>query len=245
MRAVLLAIVCLLLAGVGTAADDIVKRELKAVSGHTYVLYVPPSPREGERFPLLITLHGSGRDGRSLVEKWRPLAKQERIVVAGPDAINRQGWQFPADGPDALYFLVEEISAQVPIDNRRIYVFGHSAGAVFGLSIGLLESQYFAAVSIHAGALNEQGADALLKSATRKIPFQIQIGTEDTSFPLARVRATRDRLEGAGFPVLFAELAGHTHAYYERAPSINRDAWAFLSSHQLTGEPKYSVYGTH
>ena len=243
MRAVFFSSVLLTLAVVGTTADDIVKRELKAIPGRTYALYVPPSSREGEKLPLLITLHGSGRDGRSLVEKWRPLARQERIVVAGPDAINRQGWQFPADGPDALYFLVEEISTQLPIDKHRLYLFGHSAGAVFGLSVGLMESEYFAAVSIHAGALNEQGGDALLKSATRRIPFQIQIGTEDTFFPLARVRATRDRLEQVGFPVLFAELAGHTHWYYDRAGSINKDAWAFLSSHQLTGEPKYAVYG--
>lgn len=243
MRAIFFSSVLLTLAVVGMTADDIVKRHLKAISGRTYALYVPPSPREGEKFPLLITLHGSGRDGRSLVEKWRPLAKQERIVVAGPDAINRQGWQFPADGPDALYFLVEEINAQVPIDKRRLYVFGHSAGAVFGLSVGLLESEYFAAVSIHAGSLNEQGGDALLKNATRKIPFQIQIGTADTFFPLDLVRATRDRLEQAGFRVVFAELAGHNHWYYDRAPSINRDAWTFLSANQLTNEPKYAVYG--
>ena len=103
MRAVFFSSVLLTLAGVGTTADDIVKRELKAIPGRTYALYVPPSSREGEKLPLLITLHGSGRDGRSLVEKWRPLARQERIVVAGPDAINRQGWQFPADGPYAQF----------------------------------------------------------------------------------------------------------------------------------------------
>jgi predicted esterase len=243
MRLLLVSSLSLFLATPRLQADDIVKRELKAVPGRTYVLYVPPSPRDGELFPLLITLHGSGRDGRSLVERWRPLAKQERIVVAGPDAINRQGWQIPADGPDPLYFLVDEISATVPIDKRRVYLFGHSAGAVFGLSLGLLESEYFAAVSVHAGALNDQVGDVALKAATRRIPYQIQIGTNDSFFPLARVRATRDRLEAAGFPVVYSELAGHTHAYYDRAASINKDAWAFLSSHQLASDPRYSVYG--
>lgn len=226
------------------SADDIVNAKLKKIPGRSYALYVPPSPRDGEVFPLLITLHGSGRNGRSLVEKWRPLARQERIVVAGPDAIDRRGWQFPVDGPDALYFLVDEVSASVPVDKRRVYIFGHSAGAEFGLSMGLLESEYFAAVSIHAGALNSQNPDALLKTAVRKIPFQIQIGTEDSFFPLAVVRATRDRLEAAGFPVVFAELGGHNHWYYDRAASINKDAWAFLSSHSLGQDPKYQVYGS-
>lgn len=226
------------------SADDIARRNLKAIAGRTYVLYVPPSPHAGERFPLLITLHGSGRNGRSLVEKWRPIAKQERIVVVGPDALNRQGWQFPADGPDALYFLVDEIASELPIDKRRLYVFGHSAGAVFGLSMALLESEYFAAVSIHAGALNAPNPETLLKSATRKIPFQIQIGTQDPLFPLSVVRATRDRLEAAGFPVLFNELGGHDHMYYDRAASINKDAWAFLSTYRLDRDPKYAVYGT-
>lgn len=100
-----------------------------------------------------------------------------------------------------------------------------------------------AAVSIHAGALKEKNAEALLKSAARKIPFQIQIGTQDTFFPLAVVRFTRQRLEEAGFPVLVQELGGHTHFYYDRAPSINKDAWAFLSAQRLAQDPKYTVYG--
>jgi len=233
----------LLCAVVGLAADDIVKRSLKAISGHTYVLYVPPSPRPGETFPLVITLHGSGRDGRSLVEKWRPLAKQERFVLAGPDALNREGWQFPADGPDALYFRRRGGEEKGPDHQRPLYIFGHSAGAVFGLSMGLLESEYLAAVSIHAGALDDKNADALMRGATRRIPFQIQIGTEDALFPLARVRTSRDRLEAAGFPVAFNELAGHSHWYYDRAASINKDAWAFLSAHRLSHDPNYAVYG--
>ncbi len=228
-----------LLAPVAAAADDIASHRLKAIEGRTYVLYVPPDPRPGERFPLLITLHGSGRDAASVVEKWRPLARKERVVVAGPDAVDRRGWQMLIDGPDALYFLVQEVSSRAPIDPRRIYVFGHSAGAVFGLSMGLLQSEYFAAVAIHAGALQEANADALLKSAARKIPFHIQIGTKDSFFPLPRVRATRDRLQAAGFPVTLAEIANHEHWYYDRAAFLNQQAWTFLSGFRLASDPKY------
>ena len=54
-------------------------------SERTYYLFVPDSARN-KPAPLVVLLHGSGRDGRILVEHWQSLAKKEGIVLAGPDA---------------------------------------------------------------------------------------------------------------------------------------------------------------
>ena len=45
------------------------------------------------------------------------------------------------------------LKSKYPINPRRVYLFGHSAGASFALHMSLMESQYFAAAAIHAGAL--------------------------------------------------------------------------------------------
>ena len=44
------------------------------------------------------------------------------------------------------------------------------------------------------------------------------------------------------FPVELTEIKGHTHDYYGRSSSINKEAWAFLQKQRLEGEPKYQEY---
>ncbi len=47
--------------------------------------------------PLLLLLHGSGRDAASIFDPWQSLAKKERIVLVAPDSLNRAGWNGTAD----------------------------------------------------------------------------------------------------------------------------------------------------
>lgn len=186
-------------------------------------------------------LHGSGRDGRLLLEKWRDCASKEGIVLVGPDASDRAGWTTPVDGPEFLFNLVESLKKRYPIDPQRVYLFGHSAGAVFGLIMALDESEYFAAAAVSAGALLPQQY-SIIDSADRKIPIFIQVGTRDEFFPMEFVRATRDVLKKRGFPIELKEIPDHNHNYYAIADQINQDAWNFLKEHQLSNAPKYVHY---
>jgi light-regulated signal transduction histidine kinase (bacteriophytochrome) len=77
-------------------------------------LYVPASAGRGSPVPLIVMLHGSGRVGMSLVEKWKDLAKKENFIIAGPDSTNTQFWRMPEDGPDYLHDLVEELKKNHP-----------------------------------------------------------------------------------------------------------------------------------
>lgn len=206
-----------------------------------YYLFVPDSADQEHRLPLLITLHGSGRNGLSLVEKWKALAAKSGVIVAGPDSTNTRYWSPPEDGPQLLQDLVEEIKKSYAIDDRRVYLFGHSAGAGFALQMALIESEYFAAVAVHAGLLQPE-AYSLTRYASRKIPFAMFVGTNDSLFPLQAVRATRDHLQKAGFVAELTEIRNHTHDYYGRSASINKSAWGFLEQHSLAAEPKFRVY---
>jgi len=104
--------------------------------------------------------------------------------------------------------------------------------------MGLLESEYFAAVAIHAGALRHDDG-LMIEIATRKIPFHLAVGTVDRLFPLEAVRATRDMLVNKGFSVELVEMKGHDHWYYDLAPKINAVAWTFLKDKKLADEPRY------
>ncbi len=226
---------------VPAAAPKITKETLDVGgTARTFYLFVPEK-FQGQAAPLIVTLHGSGRDGRILVEHWQSLASKEGIILAGPDATQRQEWHGAIDGPAFLHALVEHLKVKYPVDFKRVYLFGHSAGAIHGLGLGVLESEYFAAVAAHAGVLPPDYAP-YARQAPRKIPMAIWVGTDDRFFPIALVRETRDLLLSRNFPVELTEIKGHTHDYYSRSSSINKEAWAFLQKQKLEGEPKYQVY---
>ncbi|HZI19370.1 MAG TPA: PHB depolymerase family esterase [Pyrinomonadaceae bacterium] len=234
----------LLLAGAGAAAGagQIVKNTVESEGRkRAYYLFVPDSVKPPAPAPLVVLLHGSGRNGRLLVEHWQKLAEREGVILAGPDSRNSASWAVPEDGPQFLHDLVEELKARHPVDPRRVYLFGHSAGAVFGLFMSALESEYFAAAAVSAGAVKKEHY-GLFDEAERKVPVALFVGTRDPLFPLAEVRRTRDALAEREFPVKLTEVAGLDHNYYSRSAEINEQAWEFLKGRRLDAGPKYKEH---
>jgi poly(3-hydroxybutyrate) depolymerase len=124
--------------------------------------------------PLLLLLHGSGRDGMSQIDEWKALAEKEGIILIAPDSANSREWSMNTDGPEFLHDIVEAVRAKHSIDGTRLYIFGHSAGAVFALYMGVMESRYFAAVGVNAGAMGE---DSTRISIWRSVKSQSQSGS--------------------------------------------------------------------
>lgn len=243
MRYSILFLFTLILLPLQTAAasDKVVKELITSQNKKRgFYLFVPESVKSGTPAPLIVLLHGSGRNGLTLVDKWKDLATKEGIILAGPDSLDPSVWNSPGDGPDFLRDLVENIKSRYTINPRRVYLFGHSGGAVFALYMSLLESQYFAAAAIHAGALRRR--DPAIGVAKRKSPIAIFVGTRDRFFPLEDVRGTRDELNSQGFAAELTEIPGHDHNYYGLAPKINQSAWEFLKKHQLNEDPQYEQY---
>lgn len=205
----------------------------------TCYLMVPSSVTASSPAPLILLAHGSGRNGLSLMEKWKDLASKEGIVIVGPDALDRNGWAVPDDGPGFICALVDALRTRYPISARRLYLFGHSAGAVFALDMSLLESEDFAATVVHAGAFRAPGEFDLIKNATRKIPVAICVGDRDPFFPVAAVKATSDAMIEGGIAVELTVIKGHDHNYYDSASRINAWAWDFLRARALDADAKY------
>ena len=231
--------ICLTVSVLG-AGPKVTVEQFESAGKRSYIQYVPERAA-GSEAPLLILLHGSGRDGRSLVEPWKDLADREGIVLAGLNATIRDEWELRVDGPQVLKDLVDAVHGRSRVDQKRIYLFGHSAGAIHALMLGLLESEYFAAVAVHAGALPEE-TWSFTGMAERKIPMAMWVGTADRFFPVKVVKATQSALEAQGFTVPLRVINGHTHDYYGRSRDLNQDAWKFLLQHRLDHDPKFKDY---
>lgn len=217
------------------------EKQTLALDGKERIYYTFLPEKLTAPAPMLLLLHGSGRDGMSQINEWKGLAEKEGIILAAPDSANSREWSMNTDGPEFLHEVVEAVRTRSSVDGKRIYLFGHSAGAVFALYMGVMESRYFAAAGVHAGAMGEDFYP-YLDLAKRKVPIEIWVGTEDPYFSLPLVKATQAELKKHGFEAQVVEMKGHDHNYYAVSKDLNPKIWEFFRNNTLDAEPSWQVY---
>jgi poly(3-hydroxybutyrate) depolymerase len=238
-----LALFAAMLVGPQTPSTERDLQDSIAVEGatRTYRVFIPETAGRNGPPPAVVLYNGSGSNVEGLMRFWMPVARAEGIVLLGPTAFAPGAWRIPEDSPDFTRDVVEAAKAKYGIDPRRVYLFGHSGGGHHVLQLALLESEYFAAVAAHAGALLPSFYPAIEK-ARRRIPVAMWIGLDDKIVPLWAVRGTRDALSQAEFAVDLTEMKGHTHSFAERGDEVTRKAWAFLKKQRLARAPVYQPY---
>lgn len=207
----------------------------------TYDLFVPEIISADKPAPLLLLLHGSGGRGLMMIDLWKGLAAKEGLVLVAPDSKERASWNLNDDGPDFLHAIIEAVRVNYPIDPRRIYMFGHSGGGAFALYVAMLQSEYFAAAAVHAGAIRPQDY-SVIDEASRRIPIAVWIGTSDPFFPVYTVREMGNAMSKRGITLEVIELPGQGHNYYAATERINRDVWDFLQRQALSSDPRYIAH---
>lgn len=144
-------------------------------------LYVPEAPEAKGPFPVVVALHGAGGDENLFFDGYgagriKSLAAERGLVVAAPATYAI------AANPALLDALLDRLAALHPIDGKRVYVLGHSLGAM--AAAGLADSPRVAAVCCIAG-----GGVVSTKQAC---PMLVVAGGLDPIFPadrLARAQA--------------------------------------------------------
>ena len=174
----------------------------------------------------LVLLHGSGRDGRAMLDMWQGLAGDDAPLLIAPDSLDPAGWAWDADGPAFLDAVLAEAQRVHGFDPERVYLFGHSAGGGHALRLANWGDGPWRAVAAHAGASRALDFDPRPDAA----PLRLYAGTEDVTVPLEAVRASAGALAAAGHRVELVAIPRHDHWYYAIGPHLARDAWGFLSA---------------
>jgi len=196
-------------------------------SKYQYVLF---SPAQKQALPAILLLHGAGDHAPDFLAAWRSFARKQQIVLIAPELPRDP--KFEDAAPNVFRCVVDDARNRRAIDPHRLYVFGNSMGGYLAYDAAMFDSEYFAAVAVHAMGIAKEYA-SIVDRAKRKMPIAIYIGVRDQLVPIARVRQTRDLLTKAGFSVHYLELEGHDHNYYALSDQINADAWKFLSEQLL------------
>jgi len=224
-------VLCYLLLVMTASAKEKVTKLTFQFGGNARTYYSLIPEVEGP-LPVAVLLHGSGRDGLVMADCWKDLAAKEHFIIAAPDAWNSAGWDTGPDSVDFFHAMIEDVAAKHAIDRSRIYLFGHSAGAAFSLVLSLIDSEYYAAAAVHAGALRPDQYN-LFDFAQRKMPVAVWVGDRDPNFPLDLVNATKKEYERHGNALQLSVIPQHDHNYYAISDSVNRKAWDFLKPLRL------------
>jgi poly(3-hydroxybutyrate) depolymerase len=188
------------------------------------------APESSEALPAVLLLHGAGDSPRPMIDAWEAFAKKEKVVLIAPELPRKA--EFEPIAPGVFHCVVEEVKRSVQVDPKRIYVFGNSMGGYLAYDAAMFQSEYFAAVAVHAMGIAPE-YDSILGHAKRKIPIAIFMGDRDPLVSLQNVRRTKELLEKNGFLVHYVELKDHDHNYYMVSNKVNADAWKFFAANEL------------
>lgn len=161
-----------------------------------YLVHLPDEPAEdGERWPLLVFLHGAGERGDDL----------ERVKAHGPPSLAGGGQELPfviasPQCPPRRYWdvlwlsaLLDELTATQPVDADRIYLTGISLGGYGAWHWACGEPERFAALAPICGGGNPGLACSLVG-----LPIWAFHGARDVVVPPRESEAMVDAVRDCG-----------------------------------------------
>jgi poly(3-hydroxybutyrate) depolymerase len=189
-----------------------------------YTLYIPKSYDNTKEYPLVVALHGLLSNPKQIIRypNLQRLAEKHNYIVVAPMGYNDRGWygsfgwrvggSIPANlgelsEKDVLNVLAIT-RAELKIDERRVYLYGHSMGGGGSLHIAAKYPDQFAAVAVAAPAYYKPAAT--LKAIAQTPVFIVQ-GELDL---LVRAAVTQRLVKSAkmiGLKVTYQEVAGGSH----------------------------------
>ena len=175
-----------------------------------YLVYTPDSYslKSGQRYPLMVFLHGSGERGSDLNVvrvhgPFKELSKGRKFpfIIVAPQAAERTSWD-----PDALHNMLKDITKRYRVDKDRIYLTGLSMGGYGTWAWACAEPKTFAAIAPVCGGGNPSEAIKL-----KNIPTWVRHGDADKSVPLQQSIDMVTALKNAGGDVRFDIIPGGPH----------------------------------
>lgn len=191
----------------------------------SYYAYVPSTLNRAEPVPVLIALHGAGRDGVSMVDVWRRTAGKYGFVVLAPNG-DQQNWNNRQADAGQIKAVLNDAAKRYGLSWHAVYLTGHSNGAVQALLMAASTPDQFRAVAVHAGTLPlapQPGVQG------QHLPVAIFLGDSDHIFSLTSARQNLAWLQARGFDGRLFVLKQHSHWYYHEPDRINAGLWSFMA----------------
>jgi len=194
-----------------------------------YLLFFPEGYKEDDskRWPLMLFLHGAGERGTNLskVALHGPpnLVKTRKdfpFILVAPQCSSGQTWS-----DEELLHLLDDLQQKHRVDENRIYLTGLSMGGYGAWSLGLKNSDRFAAIAPICGGgtildilLPRPGKLAALK----RLPVWVFHGAKDSIVPLRESENMVEALKKEGNP----------NVKFTVYPEADHDSWTETYNNQ-------------
>jgi predicted peptidase len=185
--------------------------EIKVRVSYEYLLFLPKGYEEhGQRWPLMLFLHGAGDSGTNM----------DRVKILGPPKIVESKPDFPfilvsPQSPvrswnlDALNALLDDVIGRYRVDADRVYLTGASMGGSGTWALALAHPEKFAAIVPVSGSGNPAEAKRLIG-----LPIWAFHGAKDPVVHVERAQEMVNAVKAAG-----------CNARLTIYPEAGHDAW--------------------
>ncbi|MBO7747982.1 dienelactone hydrolase family protein [Paenibacillus sp. MWE-103] len=174
-----------------------------------YDVHLPPGRLEGQRYPVIFTLHGKGSNERNLFGLVEPLTDAFIVIGIRGNRLLGNGFQYydlkSLGNPIREQFdqAMAELTAFIryatetyPVDPKRRYVLGFSQGAILAMSLALtMGDELKGIVALNGYVPGFVKTEYPLRSVANVSAF-ISHGEFDGVFPVAIGRENADYFGG-------------------------------------------------
>jgi len=141
-------------------------------------LFVPPRDDDEKPLPLVVALHGAKGSENLFFDGYG----QGAVV----DECQRRGWMVVSPRTEGFGLLpvdeiVAAVNARYPVDPRKVFVVGHSMGAMQTSAAAVAKPELYAAVAALGG-----GGTAKANDELKKLPYFVAAGSRDFALPGAK-----------------------------------------------------------
>jgi poly(3-hydroxybutyrate) depolymerase len=187
-----------------------------------YRLFVPKSYSASRPVPLVVALHGLGGDEDGWMDRYDrqlpALAEKYGYIAVSPLGYRVDGFYGYGYQQDAASRRKQELSEQdvmqvltrvrqqYRIDDRRIYLMGHSMGAIGTWFLGAKYPEIWAALGTIAGLGNPQSVARM-----RHIPQFVVHGDADPTVSVAGSRSMVAEMKKLDVDHVYVEVPGGNH----------------------------------
>jgi predicted peptidase len=212
--------------------DSFEAKEFKSDSGTLNYRIYKPEMKEGQKFPVVLFLHGAGERGSdntaqlqwgaeqfvsdAVQSKYPSILifpqcpKNERWVNVDWSAKSHDQPEKPSDSLQLTFELLDKTVTELPVDTNRIYVAGLSMGGYGTWDAIGRRPDFFAAAAPICG-----GGDPKQAEVFKTMPIWVFHGDADNAVPVERSRKMVAALK---------ELDGNVK--YTEYPGVGHNSWS-------------------